>query len=131
MSENDPRFKSPYNHDLNNPNEAARFDDGKPRVELVPTVLIEEAAKVFTFGAIKYNSHNWTKGLPWLQPYASAMRHLMAWHQGEDLDKESGLPHLAHAIVNLAMLLHYDRYGIGKDNRLDPETGQPKNGEYE
>jgi len=126
MTEIDPRFKSPYNHDINNPHEACRYDEGKPRVELVPSALILEAAKVLTFGAQKYGSHNWTKGLPWLQPYASAMRHLLAWHRGEDLDSESGLPHLAHAIVNLAMLLHYSKYKIGRDNRLDPNTGQEK-----
>jgi hypothetical protein len=116
---------SPYNHDINNPNEACRYDEGKPRIELVPGVLLEEAAKIFSFGAKKYNDWNWTKGFPWLQPYASAMRHLLAWYKGEDLDAESGLPHLAHAIVNLAMLLHYAKYNLGQDNRLNLKTGQP------
>lgn len=119
-------MSSPYNHDIDNPDEACRYDEGKPRIELVPAILIEEVAKIFSFGAQKYNDWNWTKGFPWLQPYASAMRHLLAWHRGEDLDSESGLPHLAHAIVNLAMLLHYSKYKIGQDNRLDPNTGQEK-----
>jgi len=109
---------SPYNSELGDPNQAARFDNGKPRIELVPTEIIEEMAKVFTYGAQKYDDWNWSKGFPWLQPYASMMRHLMAWHEGEDVDPESGLHHLSHAACNMAMLLHYIKHGIGEDSRL-------------
>jgi hypothetical protein len=36
------------------------------------------------------------------------MRHLEAWRGGETRDKESDLPHLAHAMTNLAFLLHFE-----------------------
>ena len=55
--------------------------------------------------------------MPWLVCYASAMRHLLKWAGGEDLDDESGLSHLDHAITNLAFLVAYERRGIGSDNR--------------
>ena len=35
-------------------------------------------------------------------------RHLQAWWSGERLDKESGLPHLAHAVCCLLFLMWGD-----------------------
>ena len=37
--------------------------------------------------------------------YDAALRHLTAWRDGEFLDDESGLPHLAHAIVSAMFAL--------------------------
>jgi len=110
--------KSPYNHDVNNPHEAARFDDGKDRMELVPVSMFKALAKVFGAGADKYGDFNWQKGFPWLQPYASCMRHLTAWWEGEDIDQESGLPHIYHAAANIAMLVEFIDKNKGRDNRL-------------
>jgi hypothetical protein len=109
--------KYDYNHDVNDPREAARFDEGKPKMELVPWGAIDAMARVFGFGLKKYGPWNWAKGFPWLQPYASLMRHLKAWHEGEDYDQESGLSHLDHAIANIAMLIEFRDRGTGTDNR--------------
>ena len=108
---------SPYNQQLGDPTQAARFDAGKVRLELVPAEAVEAMGRVFTHGSQKYDDWNWAKGFPWLQPYASLMRHLMAWHRGENIDPESGLPHLDHAITNLAMLITFRERGIGQDTR--------------
>lgn len=35
----------------------------------------------------------------------------------EDLDKESGLHHLAHLKANVAMLIYYVENKVGKDDR--------------
>ncbi len=112
-----PASDSPYNNELGHPTQAARFDQGKVRLELLPSIFTYCVARVFTFGAQKYDDWNWAKGFPWLQPYASLMRHLVAWHRGEDLDPESGLPHLDHAACNLAMLITFREEGLGEDNR--------------
>lgn len=112
------RSESGSNQDLSNPAEAARFDKGKLRMELVPAVAMEALARVFGNGADKYGDFNWQKGLPWLQPYASCMRHMLAWWEGEDNDQESGLPHLYHALANVTMLLEYAKKRKGRDNRL-------------
>lgn len=77
----------------------------KPRVDLIPPEVILEEAKVFTFGAEKYEAHSWRLGLPHSVYYSACMRHLLAWMGGEDLDKESKINHLAHAKANLSMLL--------------------------
>ena len=41
--------------------------------------------------------HNWRDGLDWTRVSSAVLRHLSAWHGGEDIDPESGLSHLAHA----------------------------------
>jgi hypothetical protein len=94
----------------------ARFNSGKPALDLVPLMALEDAAKVFDYGRRKYAEWNWAKGMPWSVPYACMLRHLSAWHQGEDTDPESGESHLGHAMCNLVMLATYARtYQEGDD----------------
>lgn len=85
--------------------EGKKFDDGKVRVDLLPSESLFEVAKVLGFGADKYGEHNWRKGMEWSRIYAAAQRHMMKWNAGETHDEESGHNHLAHACVNLLFLL--------------------------
>lgn len=77
----------------------------KPRVDLIPSEMIEGLAEVLTYGATKYSDNNWRKGLNNSVHYAAAMRHLLKYWQGIDLDDESGIHHLKHAMTNLGMLV--------------------------
>jgi len=103
---------------------ATKYDSNKKvRPELLPFKATEKVLEVFTFGAEKYGDFNWRKGLEFSRLFGAAMRHQMAFWQGQDLDKESGLPHIAHAIANLMMLMETgsewdDRpyKGKGEDN---------------
>jgi hypothetical protein len=92
---------------MNNMNEAVKFDTGKPRISLIPPKIIYQLAEVFTYGAEKYGAHNWKKGLDPIRLYDAAMRHLLAWMDGENTD-ESGCPHLAHALWNVAIMLEME-----------------------
>lgn len=75
-----------------------KFDGGKPDWTLVPMGAVEEIVKVLMFGAQKYERDNWQHVEDGERRYlAAAVRHLGAVIDGEDLDPESGLPHLAHA----------------------------------
>lgn len=95
---------------------AARFNAGKVDFSLLPLTTVVDELKVWEFGKKKYRAWNWAKGMPWSAPYNSLMRHMMAWQAGEDLDPESGLPHLAHAMCNLRMLVLYSStYKDGDD----------------
>ena len=97
-----------------------RLDDGKPRIELVPPSIILAIAEVLGASAEprgKYPVRNWEKGMAWSKTYAPAMRHLLAWWQGEDLDPESGMPHLWHASTDLAFAVEWARTGTGMDDR--------------
>ena len=82
----------------------ARYNDGKPDYSLIPICTLEDEARVWMYGAQKYAAWNWAKGMAWSVPFACAMRHLAAWQKGEDVDPESGLPHLAHVMCNIRML---------------------------
>ena len=84
-----------------------RYNEGKLRMDLVPTSSIRSLARVLTYGAGKYAERNWESGMNFSIPYACLLRHLTAWYDGEDLDKESGLNHLDHVMANVAMLIHY------------------------
>lgn len=86
---------------------AERYNKGKPRIGLLPPELMIEVAKVMTFGAEKYSDDNWKKGLSDECCLSSCLRHITAYMAGKEFDKESGLPHLAHAACNLAFMLHF------------------------
>ena len=92
-----------------------KHDVGKPRMDLLPSEALEEVAKVLTFGAQKYDAHNWRKGVQYSRLTAALLRHLGAWQRGEDLDPESGLSHIAHAACNAIFLLTF----ISEGDRLD------------
>ena len=94
-----------------------KYDDGKPRVELVPPQFIIDISKVLGYGAQKYDAHDWRKGFSWMRIYASTMRHLLQWAGGEDIDKESGLPHLSHAATNILFLMEFSKTHKELDDR--------------
>lgn len=101
---------------------ATKNDQGKPNYALIPPKSMSEVAKVFTYGAQKYGERNWEKGLAYSRLYAAIQRHLWAYWAGEDLDPESGLPHLAHAAASIFMLLEYQRTHPELDDRADGTT---------
>jgi len=94
----------------------ARFNTGKPDFSLIPLCTLEDEARVWEYGKRKYAAWNWAKGQDWSIPFACLQRHLAAWQRGEELDPESGLPHLAHAACNLRMLTLFSKtYQEGDD----------------
>lgn len=103
------------------PKEALRFDQGKTNWSLMPFEAVEEINKVLEFGAKKYAEWNFTKngGMNHSRILNSCLRHLFSYMRGEDLDRESGLSHLAHAGCNILFLLYYKKYPevFTKDDR--------------
>lgn len=97
--------------------EGTKKDQGKPAMSLIPSDFLIELAKVLSFGAQKYDPHNWRKGIKWSRMIDAAMRHITAWKEGEDLDAESGLSHLAHASCCLAFLVSYEKRRREFDDR--------------
>jgi hypothetical protein len=80
-----------------NPDQPAmKFDKEKPRFDLIDPWAMEGLAQVLTFGAQKYAANNWRKGFEYSRVIAALMRHLAAIQRGEDIDPESGLPHIDH-----------------------------------
>ena len=95
----------------------ARFNGGKPDYSLIPLTTMEDEARVWMYGKNKYAAWNWAKGMAWSVPLACLLRHLAAWQRGEEVDQESGLPHLAHAMCNLRMLTLYSKTFPEGDDR--------------
>ena len=107
--------------DINNcqvDGKAKRHNVNKPDLSLIPLKLLEDEARVWQHGAIKYEKNNWMKGQKWSVPLASALRHLAKWQAGQDIDSESGESHIAHAIANLHMITLYMRTYKSGDDRV-------------
>lgn len=83
-----------------------KADTGKDAYHLVPWIAVRAVVRVLMFGARKYSPGNWAHVENARDRYFdAAIRHLVAWHAGERVDPESGLPHLAHAGCCVLFLL--------------------------
>ena len=96
--------------------ELLKKDAGKLRYDLFPVEALEEITKVLNFGAAKYADRAWEKGMKWGRLYAALFRHMTAWWMGEDLDKESGISHLAHAGCCIIFLITYVKRGMREND---------------
>ena len=87
------------------------------RVSLSPVAPLEEIAKHFGRGAAKYSDRNYELGYAYSLSFDAAMRHLLAWWDGERLDGELGSHHLAAAAFHLIALMEFEHRGSGADDR--------------
>ena len=98
--------------------EGKKYDGEKPRMYLLPPKALIEVSKVLTFGANKYDENNWSKLDNLQNRYTgAALRHIFAHMDGEDLDPETDLDHLAHAICCLLFKLEA-KLGESKEEGL-------------
>ena len=97
-----------------------KYDSEKPKMNLLPPKAIVEVAKVLTFGAEKYDAENWRKLDDLQNRYtAGALRHIFAHMDGEKLDPETGLSHMAHALCCLLFKLEIElEDGESKEEEL-------------
>jgi|TARA_R110000744_G_C19165459_1_gene541008 hypothetical protein len=99
--------------------EPVKHDQDKPRIDLIPPQAIIDIAEVLTYGAEKYEAHNWrdNDGLAYSRLYAAAQRHMLAFWGGQTADEDSGFPHLAHAACCIIFLMSYEAENNGDDDR--------------
>lgn len=102
-----------------NPKEIAATRDQKAPLDLLEYAADVEVAKALKTGAVKYGVQNYKNiGEILARVYGSAIkRHIGAWLNGQDLDPESGLPHLAHIGANVHVLFGAMEAGTFVDNR--------------
>lgn len=87
-----------------------KYDTGKLRYDLITPDVTKAMAEVLTFGAEKYAPNSWQLVPDAKRRYTAAlMRHFEAYRAGEQLDPESGLSHLSHALCNLMFLQHFEK----------------------
>jgi len=86
---------------------AVKFDQMKPRFDLVPPGPMLEVAKLFALGTKKYADRNWEKGMPWGKVYGALLRHAHKFWLGFECDEESNLSHLAAVAWCALVLMEY------------------------
>ena len=113
-------------------NTATKLDEGKVRFDLIPPELLFAVADILTFGANKYASRNWEKGMDWGRVFGALMRHMWCWWGGkgpttksflfEELDDETGKSHLWHAACCITFLITFEERGCGTDDRTKQDS---------
>jgi hypothetical protein len=89
---------------------AAKHDQGKPRISLVPTQIIRDIAAVREYGTNKYGDPNNWKNVEEQRYIDALLRHTLAYMDDpHGVDAESGLPHLSHIACNVAFLCEMRR----------------------
>lgn len=80
-------------------------------------------SEVSGMGASKYAAFNFLQGYAWSLGFNALQRHLLKFWAGEELDAESGLPHLGHAAWHCLALLSLYQRQLGTDDRFrQPEV---------
>lgn len=96
-----------------------RFNEHKPRMELLPYWVLRDASVVLAMGAEKYADWNWLEGQNYSVTMGSLMRHIAALQSGEKIDPESGRSHADHIVCNAIMLAHMVNYRPDMDDLPD------------
>ena len=87
------------------------------RYDMIPADALELVAKHYGKGAEKYPPFdnndgyglldNWRRGYAWSLSFAAMMRHAWAFWGGEDIDPETGSPHLAAVVWHALTMMHW------------------------
>lgn len=84
----------------------------------VPSPVIAEVGLAMLEGALKYGRHNYRAiGARTSVYYDACLRHLSAYWEGQDIDPDSGLPHIIKAIACLVVLRDSQLMGNSVDDR--------------
>lgn len=109
----DPKLKD------SNPKEA--IGSNKIPLHLWPETASVLGALGLLDGTLKYGRSNFrAAGVKASVYYDAARRHLSRWFEGQDNDPDSGLPHLAHVLACIAIIVDAQAAGSLTDDRMYP-----------
>jgi hypothetical protein len=111
----DKNTKVPFSSNYSE--QALRYNQGKLKWSLVDWKSLEPMVRVLEMGAEKYAPFNWTKGMPVTEVSESLLRHMFAFLEHENCDKESKIEHLGHVMCNCMFLIHIMREKPEFDDR--------------
>jgi len=98
------------------------FGKSKPSTHCIPPYAIIMQGMVHQIGADKYGEYNWgDAGVVASVYYDAALRHLLSWWSGEDIDAD-GLPHLAHVCACMNIVMDCAALGNLEDDRPKRKT---------
>lgn len=93
----------------------------KPAISFIPNPALLFLSKVMVLGAKKYGKMNWrSKPIKYSVYYDAAMRHMMAMIDGQNNDPESNMPHAAHVMACMSIILDAIATGNLIDDRHTP-----------
>ena len=102
-------------------NPKTRFGVAKPPLALIPAPAMLQMAEAFRDGAAKYGAANWRKDPVSASTYVNAaLRHIVAWYDGEEVAPDSKVHHLGHAAACLAIILDAQLCGTLLNDRPPP-----------
>lgn len=90
--------------------------------DLVPFEMIVAAAVGLGLGEHKYAARNFEKGLSYRSLLNSLERHIKALKDGEERDRDTGIPHYMLIASCTAMLCHNVMQSIVIDDRAVPKN---------
>jgi hypothetical protein len=99
------------------------------RYDLIPVGPLQELARLYGNGALKYDDRNWERGYEWGKSYAALQRHANAFWGGEDFDSHqpdcdpgctthTGAHHMAAAAWHCFVLIEFATTHPEFDNRV-------------
>ncbi len=91
----------------------------KAPLSTLPWPVLYELGAAMLEGACKYRRHNYrVAGVRASVYFDAAMRHLVAWWEGEDIDSDSGVHHITKCIAGLLVLRDAQMQGkLAQDDR--------------
>jgi hypothetical protein len=90
----------------------------KPNLSVLPLAPLLEVIAALTEGRRKYGPWNWRSEKVSETIYAdAAIRHLMQFIAGEDMDQDSGVHHISKAIAGLLVVRDAQLHGCSIDDR--------------
>lgn len=90
----------------------------KAPMSVLPMGPVVEAGLGLLEGGCKYGRHNYRgAGVRASVYYDATMRHLISFWEGEDIDPDSGLPHITKAICSLLVLRDAQMQNMCADDR--------------
>ena len=98
---------------------AIKHDKHKPDLSLLTPAMLEPMTRALMYGEQKYSRGNFKGGFENVRLTSAALRHIFAYLDREDLDPESGVSHLGHAMAALGMLLDNIAEGVSTDVRYE------------
>ena len=101
-----------YIPDFFEPVASLRYNTGKPQWSLVHMNSLVPMIRVLEYGALKYAPFNWQKPTERETIINSMQRHMAALIDGDEIDSESGLPHIGHIMANA---LFYSYHFVEKE----------------
>jgi hypothetical protein len=96
----------------------------KAPLSCLPMNVVAEMGTAMLEGASKYGRHNFRAvGVRSSVYFDAVQRHLISWWEGEDIDPDSGMPHIVKALSCLAVLRDAQHQGLCTDDR--PPISKP------